>query len=64
MDDLHRREIEALKRMSPAQKLAVLTSLIREAYRLKAAWIRSTEPDLSEQELHARVLEAMSGDRT
>lgn len=57
-------EVEALRRMSAAQKLAVMTSLIREAYRLKAAWIRLNEPGLSEQDLHQRVLEAIAGDRT
>jgi hypothetical protein len=57
-------EVEALRRMSPARKLAVMTSLIREAYRLKRAWIRLNEPGLSEQDLHRRVLEAVAGDRT
>lgn len=56
-------EIEALRRMSASQKLAVMTSLIREAYRLKGAWLRLTEPGLSEEELRTRVLEAMAGDR-
>jgi hypothetical protein len=57
-------EIETLRRMSAAEKLAVMTSLIREAYRLKSAWIRLNEPGLSEQELRKRVLEAMAGDRS
>ena len=56
-------EIEALRRMLAAQKLAVMTSLIREAYRLKEAWLRLTEPGLSEEDLRKRVLEAMAGDR-
>jgi hypothetical protein len=56
-------EIEALRRMSAAQKLAVMTSLIREAYRLKGAWIRLNEPGLSEEELRKRVSEAMASDR-
>ena len=57
-------EVEALRRMSAAQKLAVMTSLIRQAYRLKRAWIRLSEPELSEQDLQRRVLEAIAGDRT
>lgn len=56
-------EIEALRCMSGAQKLAVMTSLIREAYRLKSAWIRLNEPGLSEEDLRGRVREAMAGDR-
>jgi hypothetical protein len=50
--------------MSPAKKLAVMTSLIREAYRLKAAWIRHTSPHLSEEEVEARLRELMSGERS
>jgi hypothetical protein len=55
---------EAVRRMSPTRKLAVMTSLIREAYRLKTAWIRLCEPGLSEEELRSKVLAAMAGDRT
>ena len=64
MEDHTPMEVEVLRRMSAAQKLAVMTSLIREAYRLKRAWIRLNEPELSEQELHQKVLEAVAGDRT
>ena len=55
-------ETEVLRRMSAAEKLAVMTSLIREAYRLKGAWIRLNEPGLSDQEIRERVLEAMAGE--
>jgi len=48
--------------MSAAEKLAVMTSLIREAYRLKGAWIRLNEPGLSDQEIRKSVLEAMAGE--
>jgi hypothetical protein len=63
MEEHSSMEIEALRRMSAAQKLAVMTSLIREAYRLKGAWIRLNEPGLSEEELRNRVSEAMASDR-
>ena len=56
-------ETELLRRMSPAEKLAVMTSLIREAYRLKSAWISVSEPELSEEELRIRVREAMADNR-
>ena len=62
MEEHAAMEVEALRRMSAAQKLAVMTSLIREAFRLKRAWIRLNEPGLSEQDLHQRVLEAMASD--
>lgn len=63
MEERSSMEIEALRRMSAAEKLAVMTSLIRGAYRLKGAWIRLNEPGLSEQELREKVREAMAGDR-
>ena len=63
MEEHSSMETEALRRMSAAKKLAVMTSLVREAYRLKGAWIRLNEPGLSEQELRKKVLEAMAGDR-
>jgi len=56
-------ETEALRRMSAAEKLAVMTSLIRKACRLKGAWIRLNHPEFSKEELRTRVLEAMAGDR-
>lgn len=63
MEERSSMETETLRRMSAGEKLAVMTSLIREAYRLKGAWIRVNDPGLSEEELRTRVLEAMAGDR-
>ena len=63
MEENSSMETEVLRRMSAAEKLAVMTSLIREAYRLKGAWIRLNEPGLSEQELRKRISEAVAGDR-
>ena len=56
-------ELELLRRMSPAEKLAVMRSLIRQAYRLRAAALRATRPDLCEAEVLERTRAAMSGDR-
>jgi hypothetical protein len=61
MDDQHEREIETLRRLSPARKLAVMTGLIREAYRLKTAWLRMTEPELSEEEIVEKVRQVVAG---
>ena len=62
--EMGQQELESLRRMSPARKLAVMTSLIREAYRLKAAWIRMIEPELSKEEVQARVRDLMGNDRS
>lgn len=48
-------ETEALRRMSPAQKLAVMHALIRQAYELKAAAVRARWPDLSDAEVRERT---------
>lgn len=57
------QEYEVLRRMSPAKKLAVMRSLIRQAYELKAAGIRASRPDLPEAEVRARARELVGGDR-
>ncbi|HXC24688.1 MAG TPA: hypothetical protein VNU46_02155 [Gemmatimonadaceae bacterium] len=47
--------IEALRRQTPAQKLAAIHQLRRTAWALKAAWIRQCEPGLTESEVQTRV---------
>jgi hypothetical protein len=64
MDEQRQFEREVLRRMSPAEKLSVMTSLIRLAYRLRASWIRTRHPDLSEEEVRRQLRESMSGDRS
>jgi hypothetical protein len=57
-------EIEILRRMTPARKLAVMRALIRQAYELKAAAIRATHPSLCEREVWERTRMLVGGDRT
>lgn len=57
------KEYERLRRMTPAQKLAVMRSLIRQGYELKAAGIRARSPELSEREVREEVREIISRDR-
>jgi len=56
-------ETEALRALSPEAKLAVMRSLIRQAYELKAAGLRSLHPELSETEVRARARDLVGGDR-
>ena len=56
-------EVQILRRMTPAEKLAVMTGLIRQAYELKAAAIRARWPELSEADVHARTRTLVAGDR-
>jgi hypothetical protein len=56
-------ETQALRAMSPEAKLAVMRSLIRQAYALKAAGLRSLHPELSEAEVWARTRDLVGGDR-
>ena len=63
-DDARAYELESLRRMTPAEKLAVMRALIRQAYTLKAAGIRATQPELSEEQILDRVREIMGRDRS
>ena len=56
------QETEVLRRMAPAQKLAVMDALIHQAYELKAAALRARWPQLSEAEVRARVRVLVGGD--
>jgi hypothetical protein len=51
-----------LRRLTPAAKLAVMRSLIRLAYELKAAAVRAFHPDLTEEEVQARTRALVAGD--
>ena len=55
------RDIDAVRQLSPATKLAVMHGLIRQALELKVAWIRSTEPHLDEKETRQRAQELVIG---
>jgi hypothetical protein len=56
------RETEVLRRMTPAAKLAVMQALIRQAWALKAAALRARWPELTEDEVEARVRVLVGGD--
>lgn len=56
------QETDALRRMTPAQKLTVMHSLIRQAYELKAAALRARWPDMPEREVLARARTLVGGD--
>ena len=56
------QELAILRNLSPARKLAVLRSLIRQAYQLREAAIRARLPDLPDAEVWARTRAAVSGD--
>jgi len=55
-------ETETLRQMSPAQKLAVMHALIRQAFELKAATVRARWPDLSDAEVRERTRILVAGD--
>lgn len=55
------QEIDALRRMTPAQKLAVMHALIRQAFELRAAAVRARWPDLSDEEVRERTRALVGG---
>ena len=48
-------QTQLIRAMTPEQKLAISQSLRDTAWELKAAWIRSTHPQLPEAEVQAEV---------
>ena len=64
MDESQRVEEELLRRLSPAEKIAIMNALIRQARALKEAWVRATHPELSDEAVRAKVAELMGGGRT
>ena len=56
-------ETELLRSMSPAKRLAVMHGLIRMAYELESAALRTFRPELSEEEIRALVRARVAGDR-
>lgn len=61
--DVKEFERQALRAMTPEAKLAVLGSMIRQAYELTAAGLRSLHPELPENEVLARARELVGGGR-
>ncbi len=55
--DAAEAELAALRRMTAAQKLAVMSALWRQAWLLKAAGLRMAHPDWTEEQVTARVRE-------
>ena len=49
--DARQRDVEAVRALTPEQKIAVAEGLIAQAWELKEAWIRAHHPELSEDEV-------------
>ena len=60
--ELRERDLEVVRRMTPARKLAVMRALIRQAYELKTAAIRTFRSDLSEEQVQALARRLVGGD--
>lgn len=63
MSPASERDIEILRRLTPAAKLAAMHGLIRQALALKVAWVRSIEPHLDEEEIWDKARELVLGGR-
>jgi len=53
--EIERRQIDAWRQMSPAQKAAIVTGLTQAAYAMTWAGVRQRYPDASPRELFLRV---------
>lgn len=54
-------EIDILRRMTAAQKLAVMHALWRQARELKAAGVRVQHPEWTREQVEARVRDIFLG---
>jgi len=57
MDEAKRVEIEALRRLGPAGRLAMAQQLYRTAWQLKAAGLRHLHPDWTDEQVQTKVRE-------
>lgn len=64
MDSVAQLETAILRRMTPAQKLAVMHALWRQAWTLKTAGIRRQHPEWTAERVAARVREIFGGATT
>lgn len=58
------REFDRLRRMTASEKVAVMESLRRQAWALKAAGIRAAHPDWTAERVEAAVREIFQRDRS
>ena len=61
MSSAEQIDTEIVRRLTPAQKLAVMQELWQQAWDLKAAGLRAQHPDWTEQQVQACVREIFGG---
>ena len=59
--DAERIQIEALRRMTPAEKAALISGLTRAAHRMAAAGVRQRYPNASPREQFLRLAIVLHG---
>jgi hypothetical protein len=64
MDSVLDREVARLRRMTASEKVAVMHSLWRQAWSLKAAGVRGQHPDWSPEQVAVAVREIFRDDRS
>jgi len=56
-------DLDALRKLSPQAKLAAMRALIGQAYALKLAWVRQSQPDLNEEEARIAARDLVASGR-
>ena len=59
--DVERMQIDAQRRMTPAEKAALISGLTRAAHRMAAAGVRQRHPDASPREQFLRLAVVILG---
>lgn len=64
MDESQRRDLDAVRALSPGDKLAIMHGLLVQAVMLKAAWIKLNHPEIGDAEVQAQAMRLVAGARS
>lgn len=64
MDESRRRDLDAVRALSPRDKLEIMHGLLVQAVMLKAAWIKLNHPEIGDAEVQARAMKLVAGARS
>jgi hypothetical protein len=64
MDESQRRDLDAVRGLSPRDKLEIMHGLLVQAVMLKAAWIKLNHPEIGDAEVQAKAMRLVAGARS
>jgi hypothetical protein len=64
MNECQRIDLDAVRALSPGDKLEIMHAMLRQAVTLKAAWIKLNHPELADPDVHAQAMKLVAGARS